>query len=46
MLRDELNRQTQLGIDEEVRITTEVADALDYAPRLITSPTSIPVIRR
>ena len=32
-LRDRLNRETQLGIDEAVRITTEVADALDYAHR-------------
>jgi dipeptidyl aminopeptidase/acylaminoacyl peptidase len=32
-LREKLNRETQLGIDEAVRITTEVADALDYAHR-------------
>ncbi len=32
-LRDKLNREMQLGIDEAVRITTEVADALDYAHR-------------
>ncbi len=32
-LRDKLNRDTQLGIDEAVKITTEVADALDYAHR-------------
>ncbi len=32
-LRDKLNRETQLGIDEAVKITTEVADALDYAHR-------------
>jgi len=32
-IRDKLNRETQLGIDEAVRITTEVADALDYAHR-------------
>ncbi len=32
-LRDKLNRETQLGIDEAVRITTEVADALHYAHR-------------
>jgi serine/threonine-protein kinase len=32
-LRDKLNRETQFGIDEAVRITTEVADALDYAHR-------------
>jgi serine/threonine-protein kinase len=30
-LRAKLNRETQLSIDEAVRITTEVADALDYA---------------
>ncbi len=27
-LRDKLNRETQLGIEEAVKITTEVADAL------------------
>jgi serine/threonine-protein kinase len=32
-LRERLNRDTQLGIDEAVRITSEVADALDYAHR-------------
>ncbi|MFC1639527.1 protein kinase, partial [Gemmatimonadota bacterium] len=32
-LRDKLNRETQLGIDEAVRITTDIADALDYAHR-------------
>ncbi len=32
-LRDKLNRETQLGIEEAVKITTEVADALDYAHR-------------
>ncbi|MGD8277269.1 MAG: serine/threonine-protein kinase, partial [Gemmatimonadota bacterium] len=32
-LRDKLERETQLGIDEAVRITREVADALDYAHR-------------
>ena len=32
-LRDKLNRETQLGIDEAVRIASEVADALDYAHR-------------
>ncbi len=32
-LRDKLSRETQLGIDEAVRITTDVADALDYAHR-------------
>jgi serine/threonine protein kinase/tetratricopeptide (TPR) repeat protein len=32
-LRDKLNRETRLGIEEAVRITTEVADALDYAHR-------------
>ena len=32
-IRDRLNRETQLGIEEAVRITREVADALDYAHR-------------
>jgi eukaryotic-like serine/threonine-protein kinase len=32
-LRSKLSRETQLGIDEAVRITTQVADALDYAHR-------------
>ena len=32
-LRARLDRETQLGIDEAVRITREVADALDYAHR-------------
>src|SRR5262245_19934082 len=32
-LRQTLNRETQLVIDESVRITREVADALDYAHR-------------
>ncbi len=32
-IRDRLNRETQLGVDEAVRITVEVADALDYAHR-------------
>jgi serine/threonine-protein kinase len=32
-LRTKLDRETQLGIDEAVRITTAVADALDYAHR-------------
>jgi serine/threonine-protein kinase len=32
-LRDKLDRETQLGIEEAVRIATEVADALDYAHR-------------
>ncbi|MEJ2340450.1 MAG: protein kinase, partial [Gemmatimonadales bacterium] len=32
-LRDRLNRETQLGVEEAVRLTTEVADALDYAHR-------------
>jgi serine/threonine-protein kinase len=32
-VREKLNRETQFGIDESVRITTEVADALDYAHR-------------
>jgi len=32
-IRDRLNREGQLGIEEAIRITTEVADALDYAHR-------------
>jgi serine/threonine-protein kinase len=32
-VRDKLDRETQFGIEEAVRITTEVADALDYAHR-------------
>jgi Tol biopolymer transport system component len=32
-LRDKLNRETQLGVEEAVRMTREVADALDYAHR-------------
>jgi Tol biopolymer transport system component/tRNA A-37 threonylcarbamoyl transferase component Bud32 len=32
-LRSKLNRETQLGIEEALRITSEVADALDYAHR-------------
>jgi tRNA A-37 threonylcarbamoyl transferase component Bud32 len=32
-LRSKLDREKQLGIEEAVRITTEVADALDYAHR-------------
>jgi len=32
-LRDKLNRETQLSVEEAVRITREVADALDYAHR-------------
>jgi serine/threonine-protein kinase len=32
-LRDKLDRETQLGIEEAVKITREVADALDYAHR-------------
>src|ERR1051325_8929587 len=30
-LREKLNRETQLGVDEAVRITREVLDALQYA---------------
>ena len=30
-LRDRLNRETQLGVDEAIRITREIADALHYA---------------
>ena len=32
-LRDKLNRETQFGVDEAVRIARDVADALDYAHR-------------
>jgi len=32
-IRDKLNRETQLGIEEAVRLAAEVADALDYAHR-------------
>ena len=32
-LREKLNRETQLGVDEAIKITTEIADALDYAHR-------------
>src|ERR671913_1218317 len=32
-LRSKLDRETQLGIDESVRIAANVADALDYAHR-------------
>jgi eukaryotic-like serine/threonine-protein kinase len=32
-LRAKLDRETQLGVDEAVRIATSVADALDYAHR-------------
>ena len=32
-IRDKLNRETQCGVDEAVRIAREVADALDYAHR-------------
>ncbi len=32
-VREKLNRETQFGIDEAVRITTEVADALDDTHR-------------
>ena len=32
-LRQKLDRETQLGIDESIKIATEVADALDYAHR-------------
>src|SRR5687767_11449671 len=30
-LRDKLNRETQLGVNEAVRIASDVADALHYA---------------
>src|SRR5207253_10581961 len=32
-LRSKLDRETQLGIDEAVRIASNIADALDYAHR-------------
>ncbi len=32
-IRDRLDRETQLGVEEAVRIAREVADALDYAHR-------------
>src|SRR5947208_8294174 len=32
-IREKLNRETQFGIEESIRITREVADALDYAHR-------------
>jgi serine/threonine-protein kinase len=32
-IREKLNRETQFGVEEAVRIATEVADALDYAHR-------------
>jgi eukaryotic-like serine/threonine-protein kinase len=32
-LRDKLEREQQLGVDEAVRIASDVADALDYAHR-------------
>ena len=32
-IREKLNRETQFGIEEAVKITTAVADALDYAHR-------------
>src|SRR5688500_6163660 len=32
-LRDKLNRETQLGVDEAIRVAREIADALDYAHR-------------
>ena len=32
-IRDKLNRETQFGVEEAVRVAREVADALDYAHR-------------
>jgi serine/threonine-protein kinase len=32
-LRSRLHRETQLGVDEAVKLTTAIADALDYAHR-------------
>ena len=33
MIRDKLNRETQFGVDEAIRLAREVAEALDYAHR-------------
>ncbi len=30
-LRDKLDRETQLGVDEAVKLSSEIADALQYA---------------
>jgi len=32
-MREKLNRETQFGVDEAIRIAREIADALDYAHR-------------
>lgn len=32
-IRDKLNRETQFGVDESIRLAREVAEALDYAHR-------------
>jgi eukaryotic-like serine/threonine-protein kinase len=32
-IREKLNRETQFGVDEAIRVAREVADALDYAHR-------------
>jgi Tol biopolymer transport system component/tRNA A-37 threonylcarbamoyl transferase component Bud32 len=32
-LRDKLNRETQFAVDEAIRITADIAEALDYAHR-------------
>src|SRR4051794_3078267 len=32
-IREKLNRETQFGVDEAIRIAREIADALDYAHR-------------
>ncbi len=32
-IREKLNRETQFGVDEAVRLAREIADALDYAHR-------------
>jgi serine/threonine protein kinase len=45
-LRDRLNREKQLPVDDALRIATEVADALDYAHRQGRSSRSCNSFRR